>query len=66
MWNLNRSQNECVGAQWTNDIYGPIDGNLCTYLWTMPNADKFTLNTTDTAQLQNGPQNTATVRSFKF
>ena len=65
MWNINRNQNECVGAQWTNDIYGPTYGNRCTYLWTMPNTDKTPLNTTDTAQLQTSPLFTATVQFFK-
>lgn len=64
-WNINRNQTECVGAQWTNDIYGPTDGNLCTYLWTMPNTDKFDLNTTNTAQLQNSPLITALVQSSR-
>ena len=63
-WNINQSRNECIGAQWTNDIYGPTDENLCTYLWTMPNTDKFYVNNTDIAQLQNPPLINATVPFF--
>jgi len=67
IWNIDQTQNECVGAQWKNDVYGPAGGKLCTYLWTMPNGNQFPANDTDTVQLRNGSRViTANVQFFKY